>query len=327
VKVAVYGPRRRVGLLTGDMLIDLAAVLETWEADPGFLADSLPDLIAAGQRGIDAAASVLEQASVEGWTDAPAEGFSIPASAARLHAPWPGRRIACVGGNYAEHSAGMMPGAAGKSLSQIAADMRAQGHWGSWKTLAEVAGPDDEIPFPARAKYLDYEGELAIVIGSEGKNIDARQAARHVWGVTLLNDWSIRDPAGPGRPLSYNLAKNFDRSASLGPCIVTGELASAGIEVETRVNGELRQKYSTRDMVFSFGEVLEWLSRDLTLVPGDIIAGGTGAGTAADRSPRRPDGSRPMSLFLSPGDEVDVWAAPIGHLRNRVVSGLNEDRG
>jgi 2-keto-4-pentenoate hydratase/2-oxohepta-3-ene-1,7-dioic acid hydratase in catechol pathway len=323
LKIAVYGHRRRLGLLTGEVVVDLAKVLARRGRDPGLPLGSLTDLIEAGERGADAARSALEYARAEGWATQGAQGISVPVGSARLHAPWPRRRIACVGGNYAEHSAGMMPGGRDRPLAGIAAGMRDQGHWGFWKTLHEVAGPDDEIPFPARADYLDYEGEIAIVIGRQGKDIRADHAARHVWGVTLVNDWSIRDGGEPARFASYNLAKNFDRSVSVGPCIVVGGGLDPGdLAVQTRVNGSLRQQFSSRDMVFSFGEILEWLSRDLTFVPGDIIAGGTGAGTAADKSPRDEDGKRPRDLFLSRGDIVDVHSPHIGHLRNRVVDKL-----
>jgi 2-keto-4-pentenoate hydratase/2-oxohepta-3-ene-1,7-dioic acid hydratase in catechol pathway len=81
----------------------------------------------------------------------------------------------------------------------------------------------------------------------------------------------------------------------------------------------VRQHYNTREMIFSFGEVLAWLSRDFTLVAGDVIAGGTSAGTAADQSPPGPDGTRPRDLFLKPGDVVEVSSPSIGTLRNRVT--------
>ena len=138
--------------------------------------------------------------------------------------------------------------------------------------------------------------------------------------MTLLHDWSIRDGMTPStRPMSYNLAKNFDRSTSMGPCIVVGELDPRSVDVQLRVNGTLRQEYNTREMIFSFGEVLEYLSRDFTFVPGDVIAGGTSVGTAADQTKRAADGSRPKDLFLKVGDVVEVSSPGIGVLRNRIV--------
>ena len=142
----------------------------------------------------------------------------------------------------------------------------------------------------------------------------------NVWGITLLNDWSIRDGMGPAsRPMSYNLAKNFDRSTSMGPCILVGKLDPQDVDVQLEVNGQQRQSYNTRDMIFSFGEVLEFLSRDFTFVPGDVIAGGTSVGTAADQSKPGPDGSRSRGLFLKVGDIVRLSSPGIGVLSNRIV--------
>ena len=99
----------------------------------------------------------------------------------------------------------------------------------------------------------------------------------------MLADWSIRAPREtPGGPLNFNFPKNFDTSCSMGPCIAVGEADPTNIDMETLVNGECRQRFNTRDMVFTFGEYLEYLSRDFTLYPGDVISGGTAAGTAAD---------------------------------------------
>src|SRR5205814_1730935 len=140
----------------------------------------------------------------------------------KLHAPWPGRRIACAGGNFGKHLMGMEP--AGSVLEEVVQKTRDRGQWGFWKVPAEVAGPEDSVSFPRRTRYLDYEGEAAIIIGKRGKDIPAGKIDEYVWGITLLNDWSTRDGSYPTRPMSYNLAKNFDGSTSMGPSIVVGEL-------------------------------------------------------------------------------------------------------
>jgi 2-keto-4-pentenoate hydratase/2-oxohepta-3-ene-1,7-dioic acid hydratase in catechol pathway len=224
-----------------------------------------------------------------------------------------------VGGNYADHLAGMESGNPRPSLDEVARKARERGQWGFWKVPHAVAGPNDEIAYPKRTEYFDYEGEGAIVIGKAGKDIAAHRIGEFVWGVTLINDWSIRDGMGSPRPMSYNVAKNFDGSTSMGPCILVGELDSNNVDVETCINDQSRQRFNTRDMVFSFGEVLEYLSRDFTFVPGDVIAGGTAAGTAADKTPRQPDGVRSKDLFLKVGDVVEVSCPRMGTLSNRVV--------
>jgi 2-keto-4-pentenoate hydratase/2-oxohepta-3-ene-1,7-dioic acid hydratase in catechol pathway len=276
---------------------------------------------------IEAGAPALEEAKRvvdEYGTSAPKlDGIVLSLSTVQLHAPWPERRIACVGGNYAQHLLGMWANRLGKTditVEQVAEEAKKAGQWGFWKVPAEVAGPNDTIPFPKRVTYFDYEGEVAIVIGKRGKNIPASKIDDYVWGVTLFHDWSIRDGGGTDRMVSYNLAKNFDGAVSMGPCIVVGETHQQDVDVETRVNGVVRQSYSTKEMIWDFGEVLEYLSQDFTFVPGDVIAGGTSAGTAADKSRRGPDGRRPLDLFLKIGDTVEVSSPKIGALANKIVA-------
>jgi acylpyruvate hydrolase len=306
MKIVVFGDQARVGALVGDRVLDLQ------RANPALPA-SLRQFIEAGPRALDDA-----QRAVDRFADAP-ETAVFNLKDVRLLAPWPERRIACVGGNFADHLRGMERGES-KTIEQVTQQARAAGQWGFWKVPADVSGPDDEVHYPRRTEYFDYEGEAALVLGKRGKDIPADRLGEYVWGVTLFNDLSIRDGmGGPQRPMSYNLAKNFDGSTSMGPAIAVGEVAPGAVVVETCVNGEVRQHFNTADMVFSFAEVLEYLSRDFTFVPGDVIAGGTAAGTAADKTVRTADGSRPKDLFLKPGDEVSVSSPQVGVLRNRIV--------
>lgn len=305
MKIVVFGPESRVGVWQGDEVIDLN------RADPELPANLLA-FIELGSAGIARAQAALPRATVK---------HKIQDVA--LHAPWPGRRIACAGGNYGDHLLGMdrnVRGETDATLEKTVARTRQNGNWGFWKVPAAVAGPEDEVPYPARTHYFDYEAEVAIVLGKRGKDIKAGQIGDYVWGVTLFNDWSIRDaPAGLPRPMSLNLNKNFDMSTSMGPAIVVGELDPQNVDVQLRLNGELRQNYNSKDMIFSFGETLAFLSVDFTLVPGDVISGGTAAGTAADSTKKLPDGTRPTDRFLKRGDVVEVSSPAIGTLRNRVV--------
>ncbi len=310
VNIVVFGPEERVGARVGEQIVDLNA------ADASLPA-SLDAFIAAGERAIESAQRAV--ASISSLTT----GAVVRLSDVQLRAPWARRRIACVGGNYAAHSLGNLinRGVTDMTAEKVAMQIREAGQWGCWKVPSEVAGPDDEIPFPNRVTYFDYEGELAIVIGKRGKRIKAAQVADFVFGVTLLNDWSSRDPSSTGsRPVSYNLEKNFDFSTSMGPGIIVGELDPLDVEVETRVNGSLRQRYNTKEMIYSFGEVLEFLSEDITFVPGDMISAGTSAGTAHDSTRPRPEGGpRPLDLFLKRGDVVELSSPKIGTLRNRIA--------
>jgi len=306
MRIVVFGDEQRVGALHEGFVVDLNRASEQLPA-------RLEPFIAGGRAVLDEAQRAIERSIAAGTQ-------ITPVGDVKLRAPWPMRRIACVGGNYAAHLAGMEGGGGEVSLDSITQKTRAAGQWGFWKVPAEVAGPDDEVPYPKRTEYFDYEGEVAIIIGKRIKDASASQLADCVWGVTLLHDWSIRDGITPSsRPMSYNLAKNFDRSTSMGPCIVVGELDAQNVDVQLTVNGKQRQNYNTREMIFSFGEVLEYLSRDFTFVPGDVIAGGTSVGTAADQTKRGPDGSRPRDLFLKVGDVVEVSSPSIGALCNRIV--------
>lgn len=313
MRIVVFGPDQRVGALVGESVIDLNHASVRLPA-------RLLNFIEAGKPALDGAAEAIRKyANSAPGTD----GVVHRLNSVSLHAPWPERRIACVGGNYAKHLLGMWANRLGKTditVEEVAAEAKKAGQWGFWKVPAEVAGPGGTIPFPKRVTYFDYEGEVAIVIGKRGKNIPASRINEYVWGVTLFHDWSIRDGGGTDRAVSYNLQKNFDGAASMGPCIVVGETHQQEVDVETRVNGVVRQSYSTSEMIWDFGEVLEYLSQDFTFVPGDVIAGGTSAGTAADKSRRGPDGKRPLDLFLKVGDVVEVSSSKIGALSNKIVA-------
>jgi 2-keto-4-pentenoate hydratase/2-oxohepta-3-ene-1,7-dioic acid hydratase in catechol pathway len=306
MKIVVFGDQARVGALVGDRVLDL-------QRSNSSLPAGLRQFIEAGPRALDDA-----QRAIDSIGSAP-DGSVFKVGEVRLLAPWPERRIACVGGNFADHLRGMERGES-KTIEQVTQQARANGQWGFWKVPERVNGPSDTVAYPRRTEYLDYEGEVALVLGKRGKDIAASRLDEFVWGVTLFNDVSIRDGMGSTRPMSYNLGKNFDGSTCMGPAIAVGEVSPSAVDVETFVNGEVRQRFNSRDMVFSFAEVLEYLSRDFSFVPGDVIAGGTAAGTAADKTQRLPDGTRPKDLFLKAGDEVTVSSTQIGELRNRIVA-------
>jgi 2-keto-4-pentenoate hydratase/2-oxohepta-3-ene-1,7-dioic acid hydratase in catechol pathway len=327
MKIVLFGPERRIGALERERVIDLSRALASYlreqrgDASAQVHADEriparLEQFIALGKAAIEDAQRAVEHATKSGG-----DAILHDATGVKLHAPWPERRIACVGGNYATHLAGMWAGRPGVTgdLAQITQMARDEGQWGFWKNPHEVAGPDEEISYPRRTKRFDYEGEVAIVIGKRGKNIPAGRIDEYVWGVTLFHDWSIRDGGSLNKPISYNLAKNFDGSASMGPCVVVGELDHRNINVETRINGEVRQSYNTKEMIWPFGEVLEYLSKDFTFVPGDVIAGGTSAGTAADMSRRQTEGAKAPNLFLKIGDVAELSSPQIGKLSNRIA--------
>jgi 2-keto-4-pentenoate hydratase/2-oxohepta-3-ene-1,7-dioic acid hydratase in catechol pathway len=302
----------------------------TGEPNPLQMAEALVPsdlerLIEGGPRALDNAQNAVDYLFGQAQDKLGPRGQTLVhrATDVRLHAPRPNNgRIACAGGNFADHAAAMAVKMRGRPYEGDAyEEIRKAGFWGFWKLGREIGTPDGELVYPDRCDRLDYEGEIAIVLGKRGVDLKPAQLKEYVWGITMLADWSIRAPREtPGGPLNFGFPKNFDTSCSLGPCIAVGEADPTNVDMETFVNGERRQRFNTRDMVFTFGEYLEYLSRDFTLYPGDIISGGTAAGTAADSSELLPDGSSAPERFLKPDDLVEMKSPAIGSLRTRVVA-------
>ncbi|UCC68316.1 MAG: fumarylacetoacetate hydrolase family protein [Armatimonadota bacterium] len=176
------------------------------------------------------------------------------------------------------------------------------------KASTAVIGPGEPVVCPRRVGRIDHEVELAVVIGIEGRRISRRRAMNHVAGYTILNDVTARDMQARDMAASqpWFLSKSFDTFAPMGPCIaLPDEIENPGsLDLSLRVNGELKQKSNTRDLIFDVPELIHRLSRYLTLEPGDIISTGT------------PSGISP----LEPGDVMKAEIENIGVLRNPVVA-------
>ena len=322
MKIVVYGPEKRTGVLTEGQIIDIAgAVGKKGNAEATLLVD-LNTLIMGGQAALDVVQTAVANLGEAG------DDIIFSAAGTVLHAPRAsGARVACAGGNFAEHAISMAQRRVERGEDNpIKGDprdyVRDRGFWGFWKIDRESAGHNANLPYPVRTSYLDYEGEVAVVLGKSGKNLKEKDIDDFVWGVTLLGDWSIR-MSPEGGPMKFAMQKNFDNSCSIGPCIVVGDVDFMGIDLETSINGDVRQKFRSGDMAFSYGEYLEFLSRDFTFYPGDIISGGTGAGTAADSSLTGDNGKPLPDRFLKPGDVVDIVSPQVGTLRTNII----ENRG
>ena len=176
---------------------------------------------------------------------------------------------------------------------------------------SSVVGSGQPIEKPKISEQLDYEGELVIVIGKEGRHISRERAWEHIFGMTLCNEGSVRDWLHHGK-FNVTQGKNFDRSGSIGPWIVTSDECDprGPHDIITRVNGEVRQSDSTERLMFPFDFLIAYLSTFATLKPGDMIATGTPTGAGARFTPPR---------WLKPGDVVEVESTGIGILRNAVV--------
>lgn len=180
------------------------------------------------------------------------------------------------------------------------------------KFPSSVIGPDAPIVIPTLDSQVDYEVELAVVIGKPGRDIDADQAFQHVFGYTVINDVSGRDVQF--RANQMDLGKGFDTFCPMGPYLVTVDEAPdvTNLNVRSWVNGELRQDATTAEWLYGIPELVAHASRHLTLEPGDLITTGTPAGCGTFRNP---------PLWLRPGDEVIVEVGGIGRLSNPVVAG------
>lgn len=346
MKLVVYGPARRLGALQGDQVVDIntayAKYLRETQDEPlpyemaaAVVPAELGAFIESGSRAIEGAQRALEHLakSAAGPAGLRGERLGEPVSEVKLHAPYAQRaRIIMAGGNYIVHSQGMGyrdASGARVDLQQVYAESRKKGIWGFYCFPENAVGPDEDVIYPSRTDRLDYEGEVAVVLGKRGKDVAASEAQPYFWGYMLQNDISARTnlPVRDNPQSTFARPKNFDGSICGGPCIVVSEFPDAqNIGWETRVNGEVRQRGNTKDMTFSFAEYVEYMSQDMTLMPGDVISAGTTAGTAQDSSEIiQPAGDggpaiRDPKLFLKPGDTVEVSNPAIGVLRNRIVA-------
>lgn len=177
------------------------------------------------------------------------------------------------------------------------------------KLVTSVTGPRDDIVRPSFTKALDYEGELAVVIGARAKDVAEADALAHVFGYAVMNDVTARDRQRTDA--QWTRAKGADTFGPFGPWITTADEVPdpQALRVRTWVGGELRQDGSTADMLFGVAELIAWCSANFTLVPGDVITTGTPSGVGEARDPQ---------AFLQPGDRVKVEIEGLGILDNRV---------
>lgn len=230
-------------------------------------------------------------------------GRSWPLSEVRLLAPILASKVVCIGKNYLDHIAEMSSSeidtAGGAEVSQNA--IMVPDHPIMFlKPNTAIIGPGASIQLPANASPVDYEGELAVVIGRPCKDVPASRAAENILGYTIANDISARDQQKADG--QWTRAKGHDTFCPVGPWIVT-DLDARDVQIRTEVNGEVRQQGRTSMMVNDIGAIIEWISAVMTLLPGDLILTGT------------PRGVGP----LEHQDIVTVTIEGIGSLTNPVI--------
>ena len=213
--------------------------------------------------------------------------------------PRPGK-IVCVGVNYPDRNAEYRDGSDAPQFMSLFP-----------RFPSSFTGHDRPLVRPPESHMLDYEGEIALVIGRPGRRIAREEAFDHIGAVTLANEGTIRDWV---RHAKFNVTqgKNWDRSGAMGPWVMpfTGPDMIEGVRLTTRVNGEVRQDDTTDRMIFSFADIVAYVSTFTTLEAGDILVTGTPTGAGARLDPPR---------FLAPGDVVEVSVDGIGTLRNTVA--------
>jgi 2-keto-4-pentenoate hydratase/2-oxohepta-3-ene-1,7-dioic acid hydratase in catechol pathway len=218
----------------------------------------------------------------------------------KLLAPIPNPpKILCLGLNYIDHAEEQQKTPPDEPMIFI-------------KPRTSIAGPFDDIYVPSDyVQQLDYEGELAVIIGKLGKRISASKALDYVLGYTVFNDLSARDIQAKDK--QWTRGKSLDQFAPIGPWIVTrDEIENPyNLKIVTRVNDEVRQNSSTSKMVHKIDRVIEILSKGMTLEPGDIIATGTPSGVGVFMKPK--------PKFLKHGDIVEITIEKIGTIRNRII--------
>jgi 2-keto-4-pentenoate hydratase/2-oxohepta-3-ene-1,7-dioic acid hydratase in catechol pathway len=279
MRLVTYRTERgdRAGVVRDGAVIDAADLLEDAPA-------SVRGLLGAG--ALDAVAAAA----------ADADG-GVPLAEAELLPPVPNpQKIVCIGLNYADHAE-----EAGIEAPPVPT---------FFAKFANALVPDGAtIAIPEATKRLDFEAEVAFVIGRPAREVDAAEALDHVAGYTLLNDLSARDLQF--QTPQWIPGKVFDGSAPCGPALVTAEEAGdpAAIGIALDLNGERMQESSTEHLIFGVAELVAHLSRLMTLVPGDIVSTGTPAGVGSTRDPR---------VWLKPGDELVVSSPQLGELRTTI---------
>ncbi len=281
-----HGGRDGFGVVKGDGVVDLAAAFffETRYAD-------LREVFAAG------AVDELARAAEEGEPDLGLTDISF-----LLPIPKPGK-IICIGRNY-------YPDEASKEAGERPEYPSIFGRFND-----SLVAHGEPIISPKESDQLDYEAELAVVIGRPGRHIAAAEALSHVGGYTCLNEGSVRDWQTRG---AQNFAgKNFRHSGSMGPWIVTAdEVPDPGsLDIATRVNGEVRQAGNTNLMIFSIPFLISYISKFTRLEPGDIIATGSPTGT-----PTGAAFEEAGHVWLKPGDRLEVEIEGIGTLENPIAA-------
>ena len=259
---------------------------------PDFSGD-LVDLIAAGST-----------------VPTPSDWTALDGHAVLAPIPQPRRNVFCVGKNYHEHAKEFAQ--SGYDTSAAKGELSPEFPVIFTKPASSVVADKAEVhAFADLTQQLDYEAELAIIIGKPGRGITRERALKHVWGYTIVNDVTARDLQQKHR--QWFIGKSMDSFCPMGPWAVTADEVgdAAALDVKCWVNGELRQNANTSDLIFDIPTIIATISAGITLQPGDVIATGTPAGVGIGMKPPR---------FLKAGDTVTISIDKLGTLTNTIAN-------
>ena len=311
MRLATYrkgASKPRVGAQVDEVVLDLGALAADLARERGTVRHgrggfprTMLELIRGGAEALALAREALGHGEAllkrEGVGGLVERKLGVPAAKARLEAPIPrpARNVFCLGRNYKEHAAER--GAAAPEHPVYFT-----------KAPETVVGPNARVIHHAATRELDYEVELAVVIGVAGRDIPREQALAHVFGYTIVNDVTARDVQK--RHQQWFHGKSMDTFCPMGPVLVTADEIPdpQQLAVAMRINGETRQSSHTSRMIFPVDECIAVLSQGFTLLPGDVIATGTPEGAGAA-----------LGKFLEPGDRMEAEVERIGVLPNRVA--------
>ena len=286
-----------VGCQLGDLCFDVSDAIQHHVLKFSRAISRIEDVLA--ESGLDALESLLRTFGPDiSASSKELRPFLIDASATVLHAPvLRPQKLIGIGLNYRDH--------AEETKMELPKEPLLFAMYSN-----AITAPNRPIVIPGMSRKIDYEAELAVVIGARARHVSPDEALRYVAGYTIVNDVSARDlQRADGQWLR---AKSFDTFAPMGPCLATrSSLGDAdGLAIELRLNGQTMQKSNTRNMIFKVPALVSHISKVMTLEPGDVISTGTPAGVGFTRKP---------PVYLQPGDSVEIEIEGIGILRNPVA--------
>lgn len=280
----VHNAGSRLGALTADG----QSVVDLYSANSG-IPDSMLAFLEAGE-----SAMALARRAVQ----SPPASALIPRGQVRLRAPVPRPgKIICIGLNYRDHAA-----ESNQPVPEFPTVFA--------KYASCVIGPDEPIVIPRLTQQVDYEAELAFVIGTRARHVPVESALAHVAGYVPFHDVSARDYQM--RTSQWTLGKTFDTFGPMGPALVTADEIPdpQALDIRLTINGEVLQQSNTRELVFGVAQLVSILSGVMTLEPGDVVSTGTPSGVGAARNPKR---------WLRPGETVHIEISGLGTLSNPVI--------